>query len=66
MITKFASGSNYVDPGSVQRDGKRYRLCADAVADSRGRNPIIGGMIFIDVFGRDVIGHRPSPTPRFH
>jgi hypothetical protein len=43
--------------GFVSRDGPSA-LYADAVADGRlTQEPIIGGMIFIDLFGPDGIGH---------
>jgi hypothetical protein len=44
-------------PGFISRDGPSA-LYADAVADGRlTQDPIIGGMIFIDLFGPDGIGH---------
>jgi hypothetical protein len=44
-------------PGFTSRDGPSA-LYADAVADGRlTQEPIIGGMIFIDLFGPGGIGH---------
>jgi hypothetical protein len=44
-------------PGFISRDAPSA-LYADAVADGRlTREPVIGGMIFIDFFGPDGIGH---------
>jgi hypothetical protein len=43
--------------GFISRDGPSA-LYADAVADGRlTQEPVIGGMIFIDLFGPDGIGH---------
>jgi len=44
-------------PGFISRDGPSA-LYADAVADGRlTQEPVIGGMIFIDLFGPDGVGH---------
>jgi hypothetical protein len=44
-------------PGFISRDGPSA-LYADAVADGRlTQEPVVGGMIFIDLFGPDGIGH---------
>jgi hypothetical protein len=44
-------------PGFISRDGPSA-LSADAKADGRlSDQPVIGGMIFIDLFGPDGVGH---------
>lgn len=49
-------------PGFISRDGPSA-LYADAVADGRlTQEPVVGGMIFIDLFGPDGNGHG-QPTP---
>jgi hypothetical protein len=54
-VSYFAEEANV--PGFISRDGPSA-LYADALRDGRlTQDPVVGGMIFIDLFGPDGIGH---------